>query len=127
MTSVTTAGDAGMIHVPTGKRLEPPAYGRFVTTVTPQFPSIWQMVAGHALGTQVIVTGRAREACKRRNRRVIESHSRQERNCAVAGTTIYAGRDMRCRFATDMDTIVTGLTSAFLHHDMAENNPGKTG
>ena len=127
MTSVTAAGDAGMIHLPTGKRLKTAAYGRFVTTVTPQFSSIGQMVAGHALGTKIIVTGCARERCKRRNRRMIKFHSRQERNCAVAGTTTYAGRDMRCRFAQNMNAVVTSLTSAFLHHDVAENNPGKTG
>ena len=64
MTGLAAAADPRMTHLPAGKRLETASHRCLVTTVTPEPSGIGQMVAGHALGTKVIVTGRTWECCK---------------------------------------------------------------
>ena len=58
---------------------------------------------------------------------MIKPHRRQECTRTVASATTHAGWNMPCRFALNMNAVMAGLASTFLHHDVAENQPGKAG
>ncbi len=125
MTSLAPAADAGMTHLPAGKRLEATDHRRLMATVTTKLPGIGQMIARHTLGTKIIVTGCTGERGKRRNGSVIKPHRRQERAGTVAGAATHAGWDVPSWLSLDMKAIMTSLAGTFLHHDVTENKPGE--
>ena len=121
MAGITTSGNPGMAHLPTGEAHKATDYRRLMATVAPELAGIGQVIGRHPLGTKVVVAIRTRKIDKRGNRRMVKLHRWQERTGTVAGTATHAGRDVFCRFARKVKTIMAALAGALLNHHVTED------